>query len=174
MIYPNLTLVQTTSFYLNRVTVKLLSSQWLRPIRTGLLDGDLSSPCHKGNHWIHCQVLCGLHDLLCSDLLQILQQATSHESHSLIYQRTCSKNQVTDICIPPGNMAFFIYYITVFPNRNWSHYCMKYGQWLLNLVLTTSLSMHCYKRIRDVNRVPGPGKTTRTRVSNYPKISKGQ
>ena len=29
-----------------------------------------------------------------------------------------------------------------------------------------------YHQTRDVNRVPGPGKTTRTRVSNYPKATR--
>jgi len=37
-----------------------LASQFavqLPPIRTGLLNGDLSSPCHKRCHWIHCLLM---------------------------------------------------------------------------------------------------------------------
>ena len=37
--------------------MKRPNSPWLRPIRTDLLDSDLSSPCRKGHQWIHPQLL---------------------------------------------------------------------------------------------------------------------
>jgi len=59
----DLTSSQSTSFQLTRMAEKWPRSPWLRPIRTGILVGNLSSRRHKGL----LRHLCWLRDLLCSD-----------------------------------------------------------------------------------------------------------
>ena len=52
-------LIGTFTSHPTSVYLKRLSWPWLRPIRTGLLDGALSSPCRNGCHWIHSRLLRG-------------------------------------------------------------------------------------------------------------------
>jgi len=72
--------------------MKWHSLPWLWPIKTCLLDGVLSSPCHIGHQRIHYRLSQELRDLLCSVALAKLTLAnvtSKHRWRVLILRELC-------------------------------------------------------------------------------------